>query len=73
MTRTEGHRLLREVVRKLGRGAQAAIARRIGRSEPAVSLVLRHGSRPDGDGRTALEREFGIPVPAWTQKARRKA
>lgn len=70
MVRTEGHRLLREWVKEHGRGAQADIARQVGRSEPAVSLWF-DGSRPDGDARAALQRATGIPVEAWTEKPKK--
>lgn len=71
MVRTEGHRLLREWAKERGRGAQAELARRVGRSEPAVSLWF-NGSRPDGDARAQLSIELGIPYPAWSQRANGK-
>lgn len=71
MARSEGHRLLREQVERLGRGAQAEIARKVGRSEPTVTLWLR-GSMPAGDVIGLLERECGIPALAWGRSGKRR-
>lgn len=75
MVRTEGQRLLREVVAAHGRGAQREIARRVHRSDAQISYWVHGENIPDVPGAVALEREYGIPVPAWTQKAnwKRKA
>lgn len=46
---------------------QREIARRVRRSQQAVSHWMTGRYRPGGDERGALEREFGISHEAWEE------
>lgn len=45
--------------------AQKEIARRVQRTQQAVSHWVTGRRRPGGDERAALKREFGIDVERW--------
>jgi transcriptional regulator with XRE-family HTH domain len=64
MTKTRGHRELKKWLQAT-KTTQVALARAVKRSEPAVSLWLNRGSRPDGDARIAINKLTGIPPEAW--------
>jgi hypothetical protein len=63
--RTEGHRLL-----KASGASRADVVRKTGRTFPTVKRWFEKG-KPDIDSAVVLEREFGIPVGTWAQRAKK--
>lgn len=68
--RSEGQRLLRRYIEERGRGSQRALAARVGRTEPTVSLWLSGKNLPDLESALALETVASVPLTAWAQKPR---
>jgi transcriptional regulator with XRE-family HTH domain len=68
--RTEGQRLLRRYLDAEGL-TQRALAERVARSEPTVSLWLSGENLPDVESAVAIEDATGVPARAWAEKPRR--
>lgn len=70
MRRTEGQRLLRKYL-KDERLSQRALAAKVERSEPTVSLWLSGENVPDLASALLVESVAGVPVKAWLEKPHR--
>jgi ribosome-binding protein aMBF1 (putative translation factor) len=51
--------------------SQAQVARIVRRSRSAVGHWMTGHTRPNGDERQVMEREFGIPTCWWTEPVRK--
>jgi transcriptional regulator with XRE-family HTH domain len=65
MVHTRGRALLLEYLDREGAITQAALAARLGVTEPSLSAWKHGATRPEPHFRKALERVAGIPESAW--------
>lgn len=70
MPRTEGQRLLRKYLKESGL-SQRALAAKVERSEPTVSLWLSGENVPDLASALLIEVVASVPIRAWVEKPRR--